>query len=597
MPQVPTYDTPQVSSQALPGFRQSSVASPQLFAAGAEEQKAMGRSMLQAGDQLGAVAAKIQEKENADSIFRAETALKDDYLKFEQSVRERKGQNAWGVTTEAEKWFEDQVKKHSENLTNDVQKRYFTQSATKLRQSAMGSIATHESNERSRSLEESASATIVTSINQAASFAADGKVDAIPSVKSDVQKRVQVLAQLNGWSPERKQAEEEKHLTNLHQQVIQSLSVNDPKGAKAYYEANKAEINGSARDGIERVVKEGALRETAQTAADDIMAKNLPLDKALSEVRGKYSGDEEDEIARRIKERYSEAESAKALAVKQNADTAWKAITSGGGRKSIRPEVWNALPGEEQRQILDYLDAKYRRSQAEAKRDAAANVDDIGNLAKVEDMIEAGDITDRAQLARFEPFFSKRTLNTLSTKIDKRGVIKPTEVKALFEERKGAKVNVAKMNDSERAEWMAFQDYIMTNVKETKRPEDVDTWADRWFLKGYGKNDSFFTNDPDTYGEARVKGRKDFVIATPDAVKPNVDEALTILQRNGVAMPKDKTLGRDEFYTKNVLEAERWFGAHGAQSTPAGVAAYTLLKQNKKPITPANLDYVMRQLK
>lgn len=237
-------------------------------------------------------------------------------------------------------------------------------------------------------------------------------------------------------------------------------------------------------------------------------------------------------------------------------------------------------------QFVRYFDAKTARGDKDGK-------DDIENLAKVETLIERGDLTNKAELAKYEPFFSKDTLKTLGNKIEKRGEVKPSEMRRVFEERKGKKLDLAKNS----AEWMAFQGYLLDNVKETKRPEDIEVWADRWFMQGRGKNDEALTNDPNTYGEARTKGRKDFVIATPEDAAPFVDQTLAILSKNGVLIPKDRKLARDEFYTTQGLEADRWATAHSVPSSPELTAAYALLKQNKKPITPANLDYIMRQLK
>lgn len=637
MPRIPVYEVPQVESRALPGVRQSSVASPSLFGASAEQEIATGKGLLNAGTGIAAAANLMQERENADLLFRAETALKDEYLTYEEDVRNnRHGQKAWGLTRDTEKFFADQEKKHSSILTNDVQRQLFNRSVAKLRQSAVGSLSAFEAGERRKSLEESANASIVGSINLAAANAAewyakppapatqpagqatttigpDGAPevnvntpvevtaarDPITGLKRDILNRVQVLADINGWSPERKQFEEQKHLTNLHKQVIQNLTDEAPAKAREYFEANKAEINGAEYDGITKVLKVGETKQAAFEFTSKNLDAGLTLEQQLEAARDFFKDEPEkrDAAIHEIKTRAAEGEVIKQRGQRDAGDAAWKVVAAGGSTAQIPAATWTAMSGPDQRHVLDYLDAKVRRMESEAKRDGKEEKDDIANLDKVERMIEQGDITDRSQLARYDAFFTKSTLKTLAGKIDKRSVVSPTDIRREFEERKGAKVNVAKMSDSERKEWMAFQDYILANVKETKRPEDVGAWADRWFLKGYGKDDSIFTNDPDTYGEARTKGRKDFVIATPEAARANADSALGILAKNGVAIPKDKTLARDEFYTTHMLEAERWAGAHGMQSTPELAAAYALLKQAKKPVTAGNLDYVMKQLK
>ena len=110
---VPTYDNAQVAPNALPGARESSIASPALFGAEAVQQQELGAAGTKAGLGLGKAAEYMQDRENADMLFRAETTLKDDYVKFEQGIKERKGQSAWGATKDADTWFTEQEKTFS----------------------------------------------------------------------------------------------------------------------------------------------------------------------------------------------------------------------------------------------------------------------------------------------------------------------------------------------------------------------------------------------------------------------------------------------------------------------------------------------------
>jgi hypothetical protein len=442
MPTIPLYNQPQVETRALSGSRQSSVASPSLFSAGADQQVALGNNLMQAGTQLNAIAVKLQERENADRLFQAETSLKDEYLKHEQSIRERKGQNAWGVTTETEKWFADQEKKHVEGLGNDVQRSLFKQQISRMRQSAMGTISTYESGERRRSIEESASASIVGSINMAAAAAAEGmgapkthdglparrnadgshstevsitvtdprinkgKPTNIPSlwggeevdegtavgnalksgksygafdsieaavaaakarseaggfapnpitgIKSDILKRVRVIATLNGWSPERKQMEEAKHLTNLHKQVIQAVIDKDPTRAREYYEANKEEINGAEREGVEKVLQVGGQKLLAQTFADEVDASGMGEAEAIAAARAKFSGEDEAAAVAEVKIRFAETQGARERAQRDASDTAWGVYARTGRVSAIPSSVLAALDGRDLAALKDH---------------------------------------------------------------------------------------------------------------------------------------------------------------------------------------------------------------------------------------------------
>lgn len=368
MPQVPTYGQQQVEERALPGVRQSSIASPSLLSGNAAQTQQLGQSVMQAGGMANEIAIKMQERENADMIFRAETSLKDNYLKFEQQTRNRKGVDAWGVLPDTEKFFAEQGKAHSEMLQNDVQRQLFDKTFQRMRQSAMGSAAEYESTERRRSLYESASASIVGSINIAASAAANGQLkpasgevstdaegnpvvtvgrDPMTGIKSDILKRVQVMADLNGWSPERKQMEEANNLTNLHKQVIQALADKDPAGARKYFEANKAEINGSELDTIGKVVKMGGLRETAQSFADTAVAGGMGQAQALAEARKKYTGEEEVAVVQELHARYSEAIQLREQGQKTAADQAWKIYAQTGSTANIPSSLFASMDGRD----------------------------------------------------------------------------------------------------------------------------------------------------------------------------------------------------------------------------------------------------------
>ncbi len=362
MPKIPTYDSPQVEERALPGARQSSVASPSLFGAQAEQNMQNSKALMNAGTMLSDVAVKMQERENADMLFRAETTLKDAYLKHEQNIRQRKGVNAWGTLADTEQFFTEQEKKHSQSLQNDKQRYLFSQGLTKLRQSAMGAMAQYENAERTRSLDESARASIVGSINMAASVAAEdmavpGATDApnpIAGIKKDVINRVQVLAGVNGWSPERKAAEEAQHLTNLHKQVIQSMVDRDPATAREYFKANKAEINGSELDTIQKVLKIGEMRGTVQRSADALMnAVNdnpgVTEEGVLKQIRTDFSDNPEmrDAITTEFKSRMTERRQMREAGQKDLADQAWKAYAQTGRFDAIPSSVIAGMDGRD----------------------------------------------------------------------------------------------------------------------------------------------------------------------------------------------------------------------------------------------------------
>src|SRR5258706_9122182 len=97
--QVPTYDNPEARPAPLPGARVESIATPGLLDAGATDQLAFGKSLQTAGAGLAAVAYDMQQRENADAVFKTEAQDKADYIAYEQEARtNRQGAYAKGVT-------------------------------------------------------------------------------------------------------------------------------------------------------------------------------------------------------------------------------------------------------------------------------------------------------------------------------------------------------------------------------------------------------------------------------------------------------------------------------------------------------------------
>lgn len=363
-------------------------------------------ALQQGGTDLGKVVGEMQERQNVDMLFRAETAVKTDYVAFENSVRARKGQSAWGAAQETAKWWDDKLREHSDNLENDAQRRVFSQSVAKLRVSSLNSVAGYEAEQRRLSLEASAQSSIVSSINLAAAEAsnalkyetgstelsenvtvtkdAEGNETAtvgpvtispgrqgfdISQHKNEILKRTQVLAELNGWAPEVREAKEAEYLTQLHKQVLQARVDKDPAGAKAYFEANKAEINGSDHDAIEKVLKTAGLKETAQTFADEVEQGGMSESNAITMARQNFSGEEEAAVVQEIKTRFREHAEAKDLAQRKAGDEAWDIFAKTKRLSAIPAATLNAMDGKV-RLALE-KEAKDMASGAEVKTDSA----------------------------------------------------------------------------------------------------------------------------------------------------------------------------------------------------------------------------------
>jgi hypothetical protein len=358
MPQVPNYDNFQATQAPLPDVRAADVQP--------------GNSALQLGQTLNRVGAettdaaiRLQERANADAVFKAEADLKDQYLQFEQGVRQRRGTQAWGVTNDASQWWEKNTKAITDNLQNDRQRQIFAHSATALRQSSLTSISSYENEQQHASVEDSAKASITGSINIAAANPTDPNI--LAQSKSDILKRVQVIAQVNGWSPERYTVEQGNAVTDLHKQVIQSQIDTRPDLARAYFDQNKDQINGADRDTIDKQIRVGTIRQIGQQASDTIIGQGLSESDSLAKARAKYTGEQQDEVVRRLKERFADIDMERERGQAQAADKAWQIWSQNRSISDVPTSVLNSMDGK-MRVALEQEDAAHA-SGADIKTD------------------------------------------------------------------------------------------------------------------------------------------------------------------------------------------------------------------------------------
>lgn len=588
MPQIPTYNGPQARTEALRIVPQQGASTDAAFGGTQARQLGnFGEALQRTGQQGLEAAFKIQDREDADAAFRAETALKAEWLQFEQNARKRQGRDAQGLITETEGWWAQAEEKFNKDL-NPRQQRLLANSAVRLRQQTLAGMAEYENVQMERSHDESWAASKVTSISAAA---ANPKPEVIATTVAELQKKNAYQAARKGWSPEQLEAANLKDTTTLHTNVIRRL-VAQPSGAKAaqeYFDTHSKEIDGTLYDEIEPVIKKAVTEQTAKETADSL--SGVSLEDGLKKI-----GEIEDpELRSATRQAFllnkKDEELIQQARERGASDRVWQAIAN--GRKPTQADL-AAMDGRERIEVTKYFDAKAKATAVNGRLHAKEDNYDVLDMAEAQ--IKQGDITDPKQLERYAPFLRAETFRTLRTSLEKRSSVPRGDVERAFFERLGKGKAQALKSEKTRNQWLAFQDYINDNVRETKRPEDLDSWADKWFSSGYGKDNSIFRNDPDTYGEARAAGRTDFVIETPSVAKPVVDSTLAFVRSAGINVPSTKA-ATDEFYTNFYLDAQRWYGARGEQLTPSRAAAYAILKQNNKPVTPANINAVLQQLK
>ena len=344
MPTVPSDSSFNVAPQALPGVRVESDASAADFGGTqAKQAQDLGQATMSLGTDLSTIQANIQQRQNADQLFRAESSLKEAALQYHTDAMQRKGVNAWDLTKDTTKWWEDAATKYSEGLTNDAQRQAFGKTFAQMRMQGIATSATQEANERRASLEESGKASIVGSINMAAAnYVTPGVVgDAV----DDITKRTAVLSQLNGWTPERRDMETTLNLTSLHKQVIQNMVQEDPEQAGRYFDHYKDQIAGTDRDSVDKLIKGAKFTTAAQTFAAGVVASGASEGDAIAAARSKFAGPEQEQVVLEVKTRYQEKSKAREDDQRDAADTAFGIFARTGRLSAVPQSVRDRLDG------------------------------------------------------------------------------------------------------------------------------------------------------------------------------------------------------------------------------------------------------------
>jgi hypothetical protein len=343
MPSVPRYDAPQVAERALPGTAQTSVASSAMFGAQGEALKQTGIGIQKAGGEAAEIIGKMQDRENADAVFRAETALKSDYLSYDADVKtNRQGTFAKDVTVDTEKWWQDATQKHGGNLQNDAQRHLFEKRTASLRASALDHVSNFEATQRERAHNDSWAANKVGTINIAVT---NPTLENVASATAEIKRLNRYQAARIGATGEVVNALDLKDLTQLHSQVISNLATSNPAAATAYFAEHKGEMAGSSYDSVDKLLKTGNTRALSQTFADDVMARGMTEQDAVAAAREKLHGDDETHAVIEIKTRFAERSNARERTQRDAADAAYGIYAKTGRLSAIPANVMSQLDG------------------------------------------------------------------------------------------------------------------------------------------------------------------------------------------------------------------------------------------------------------
>ena len=274
MPRVPVYNQPQVQSRAAQFVPQSgAAATPDAFGAGiARAGQQLAATGMQAGDMMARDAIRQQTLDNEAAVKQVDTEFNAQLraLQFdpEKGFYGKRGKDALDALAPAQKQVEELRQTYLSGLGNEEQRRMFGDIATRRAEQALDSMTRHAAQERRTWLDTASQARIVDAVNDGAAFY--NNVDRINQSLIVARNEILDQAERNGWDPAVTKLKLEQTQSDVHKQVIARRMVDDPIGAQTYFEAHKDRIVGADVDNLQRTLKTGVAKATADKIVSSI---------------------------------------------------------------------------------------------------------------------------------------------------------------------------------------------------------------------------------------------------------------------------------------------------------------------------------------
>jgi hypothetical protein len=401
---------------------------------------------------------------------------------------------------------------------------------------------------------------------------------------ASIRQNAERTAKRNGIKGEAKDLMILERLSAAHMTAIQAANSDDKyRVAEEILDIyGKDEMTTEHRIKAAASIEKQGIRVRSQDTVDSLYDQGLNEREGNRWIRDNLKGEDRDAALNRWAGRFAEE---KRITAQQETDVLNAALDtySYGIEDGLGYEKAADLVTEEMIENMGGKNARAFRKMVEADLKGAKRVTDWDMWDEFEERLEAGDITDMAQVRAYMPYLSDRDMRNAKKLFDKRGTLTVTELRNAYIDRVGK--SKAKWSKNQQQQWLTFQDYMLNNVKETRRPEDLDVWADRWFMSGENAETFWFTDDPDTLGEAVTEGRGgDFYLDVPD------EDELSV--RGVMGKAKISNITPEVFYTTQYLPAVDFLRAHKIAINDNSIWAISILNRAKRPVTAANVTTV-----
>lgn len=413
-----------------------------------------------------------------------------------------------------------------------------------------------------------------------------------------IEKLTEAEATRLGITGDAKEAMILNNRTKFHEALIaKSLDEGESGLAQELFDSamKKNQISPDRQDDLRKALKTGNVRGASMEAVDGYMERGLTEDEANKQARkdfpAKTDADKREAALSRIKARYGEDRAIKERVqgeYKDQADTAYEAGIASG--EMTPQESYDAIPPSVLRG-MDQAERGALRRRAQSDSIGVKLKTDPDKWEEFEDRLAAGDITDEKQLRRYNNWFSDRDRRLATKKFRKAGKISSSEMMRSF--KSYVSKPKSKWSANEKAQWIEYQNYILDQVEETRRPDDINQWTDKWFAPGSDEKNAWYSDDPDTLGQAIVAGRAEgFLLDVPE---DKMNSVMSIM--GGLKIPKAEAREKSKFYTDTYLPSVAYLNAHDMAINDKTIAAVSALKMNGYVVNDETIKKMMDRIK
>ena len=388
MPRVPTYDGFQATPTTQPQQRFDAPAMADIAGRQAQE---TGRAMLSAGGQLGQVALDMQREANkvrvddaTNQAVQLDTTLRAELLQIEgRNALERP--DGKSLADEYGAKLKESLDKIESGLGNDAQKAAFRSARGEIGTRFHAAATGHMVKQQGVVQEDTWKATISTAHQRGATLWADegARAESVSAIANTVGE----MAAKKGWDKPTRDLAYQEAVSPMHAGVIRSMILADRADmAKAYYDANSAEMTLQSRATIQTQIADASSSQQAESAADAVWTalgpkgetdavKQFDMEAAIREQL-KGSPDAMKKGIAALRERAQAFNAQQAEVKADGINSVWGMVDRGTPMRQIRNTAeWLSLPEKDRHDISKTLESeaytRTARQAAEANRDLA----------------------------------------------------------------------------------------------------------------------------------------------------------------------------------------------------------------------------------